>query len=295
MLMRRISVVVQDKVVPLLPGEPMADSRFSPWNGLVVEKHGIGAIEIPEHEHSTFCLHMQTSGPVEMEWHAQGKHGKQRSGAGTLILLTPGSSDTLRWSGPSERILVSIEPTLLDRALQELDGRGQAFVDNRWGFQDLQLQLLLTEIAREMESGWTMGALYGDLLGLSLSMALVRKYSTAPSAASWAKGGISGARLKRILNYMSEHSHINLRLADLARFAGMSAFHFSRSFRESTGMPPHQYLLQLRIQKAKTLLRLPHPGVEEIASTMGFPSASHFSRTFKRMVGISPSEWRKRA
>jgi AraC family transcriptional regulator len=293
--MHRISVVMKDKLVPLIPGRPLADSRFSPWKGLAVEKHCVGAIEIPEHEHASYCLHMQTSGPVEMEWHSHGKTGRQSTQTGALILVTPGSSHGLRWSGASLRVLVSIDPTLLERALLELDGRGAIPLDSRWGFRDLQLELLLTEIAREMEAGWTMGALYGDLLGMSLSLALVRKYGNAQAHGAMARGGIAGARLKRILEYMEERCQTSLRLADLAEVAGLSEFHFARSFRQSTGLPPHQYQLQLRMQKAKSLLRAPQQNVAEVAALMGFPSVSHFSRTFKRLVGVNPSDWRRGA
>jgi AraC family transcriptional regulator len=71
--MRRISVIRNEQIVPLLPGSPLNDSVFSPWSDLILEKHSIGAIEIPEHEHSSFCLQMQTSGPSQMEWWSEGK------------------------------------------------------------------------------------------------------------------------------------------------------------------------------------------------------------------------------
>ena len=73
--MRR--VFRNEQIVPLLPGRPVNDSVFSPRSGLIVEKYSIGAIEIPEHEHSSFCLQMQTSGPVQMEWWSEGKYGKE--------------------------------------------------------------------------------------------------------------------------------------------------------------------------------------------------------------------------
>ena len=64
--MRRISVIRNEQIVPLL-GKPLTDSVFSPWSDLILEKHCVGTIEIPAHEHSSFCLQMQTSGPSQME------------------------------------------------------------------------------------------------------------------------------------------------------------------------------------------------------------------------------------
>ena len=94
--MRRISVIRNERIVPLLPGRPVKNSILSPLSGLIVETHNIGAIEIPEHEHSSFCLHLQNSGPVQMEWWSQGKYGKENHGPGSMILLTPGTRDRLR-------------------------------------------------------------------------------------------------------------------------------------------------------------------------------------------------------
>jgi AraC-like DNA-binding protein len=87
---QRVSVMVGDRSVPLLPGRPLTHSAQSPWTGIILEKHRVGAVEIPEHEHHTFCLHLQTSGPVEMDWHSQGRTGRLNTGAGNLIFLTPG-------------------------------------------------------------------------------------------------------------------------------------------------------------------------------------------------------------
>ena len=107
--MRRISVIRNEQIVPLLPGKPLNDSVFSPWSDLILEKHCIGAIEIPEHEHSSFCLHMQTSGPVQMEWWSEGKYGKESPSQGALIFLTPGTRDRVRWNRSSRRVVLSID------------------------------------------------------------------------------------------------------------------------------------------------------------------------------------------
>jgi hypothetical protein len=83
--MRRISVIRNEQIVPLLPGKPLNDSVFSPWSNLILEKHCVGAIEIPAHEHSSFCLQMQTSGPSKMEWWSEGRSWKESLGQGIAI------------------------------------------------------------------------------------------------------------------------------------------------------------------------------------------------------------------
>jgi AraC family transcriptional regulator len=290
--MRRISVIRNERIVPLLPGRPVKNSILSPSSGLIVETHKIGAIEIPEHEHSSFCLHMQTSGPVQMEWWSEGKYGKENHGPGSMILLTPGTRDRLRWNRPSQRVVLSVDESFLLRAAQELGRKQHLGFENHWIFEDRQLHLLLSEMRREMEAGWETGALYGDHLGMSLSIALIQKYGRNGGAASQAKGGISSVRLRRVLDYIAANVHLDIKLDDLAEVADMSRFHFARLFRLGMGVTPHRYLMDQRLQQAKALLRLDARSVSEIAVGTGFANAGHFARVFKRYVGVTPTEWK---
>jgi AraC family transcriptional regulator len=259
-----------------------------------MEKHRVEAIEIPVHEHDTFCLHLQTSGAVEMDWHSSGRSGRVHAGAGNLIFLTPGTRDSLLWHGPSQRIVTSIQPALLRQAAEQMELKGLYDFENQWSFQDEQLRLLLTEMDREMAAGWPMGALYGDLLGMSLSIALLRKYGQTSSALVPLKGGLSQPRLKQVLAYIEENLDREIRLQKLADRAGLSAFHFARSFRQSLGATPHQYIVQRRVQRAKELLLRPEWNIEQVASATGFAGASQFSRVFRQSVGVTPTEWRRK-
>ena len=290
---QRVSVMVGKRSVPLLPGKPITHSAnaTTPWTGLILEKHRVGAVEIPEHEHHTFCLHLQTSGSVEMDWHSHGRTGHLNTGAGNLIFLTPGTRDSLLWHGPSQRIVASIDPSILVKAARQLELSQLPDFENLWSFQDDQLRLLLTEMEREVTSGSATGPLYGDLLGLSLSVALIRKYGH-PSPTHH-KGGIAKPRLNRVLEYIAANLPSEIRLEDLAAVAGLSVFHFARAFRESTGVTPHQYVLQRRIDSVKTLLRSRNWNLEAIASATGFADASHLTKAFRRHTGTTPKTWRQ--
>ena len=79
----------------------------------------------------------------------------------------------------------------------------------------------------------------------------------------------------------------------LARVCGLSTKHFSCAFRQSTGLPPHQGLLQRRVEKAKQLLRDSRSPLADVAADCGFADQSHFTRVFTRAVGISPGQWRR--
>jgi AraC-like DNA-binding protein len=108
--------------------------------------------------------------------------------------------------------------------------------------------------------------------------------------------GLSARRLKSVLGYIRDHLHAALTLRDLAAVAHLSPYHFARRFKESTGLPPHQYIIARRIERAKQLLR----GEEEltlaqVAARVGFWDQGHFTRHFKRLVGATPGRFREPA
>jgi AraC family transcriptional regulator len=162
-----------------------------------------------------------------------------------------------------------------------------------WSFEDEQLAHLLTEMDREMASRWAMGSLYGDLLSMSLSIALIKKYGRGSPVPVPLRGGLSRPRLKQVRDYIDENLHCNIRLNDLAALAGLSMFHFARSFRESCGVTPHQYIVRRRIERAKALLFKPEWSIEQIASASGFSGGSQFSRVFREITGATPTSWRR--
>ncbi len=84
----------------------------------------------------------------------------------------------------------------------------------------------------------------------------------------------------------------NLSISRLAQACGLSRSHFSRAFRGSTGLSPHQWLTLMRIERAKTLLSEPRP-VAEVALDCGFSDQAHLARVFSRLVGLTPSQWRR--
>ena len=88
---------------------------------------------------------------------------------------------------------------------------------------------------------------------------------------------------------------VDIRLQELAGLAGLSNFHFVRSFRQSTGSTPHQYLTQVRINRAKSLLLRPQWTIQQIAGAVGFAEPSRFSKVFRINAGVNPAKWRQSA
>lgn len=99
--------------------------------------------------------------------------------------------------------------------------------------------------------------------------------------------------INRALEYMESNIAYNISIEEIAKEIYISPAHFGRVFKNHTGQTPHQYLLGLRIKKAKEMLKKDGISIEETANLCGFVSISHFSNVFKRLAGVSPSEYRK--
>ena len=98
----------------------------------------------------------------------------------------------------------------------------------------------------------------------------------------------------RVMEYINAHYADDLSLDEIASIANLSPFHLVRVFRLQVGLPPHAYLTQVRINKAKLLLNLGQP-IAETAVDTGFVDQSHFSRHFKRILGMTPGQFAKTA
>ena len=100
------------------------------------------------------------------------------------------------------------------------------------------------------------------------------------------------ARLRRVTDYIQEHLDEDLRLAQLGSVVYMSPYHFARLFQHSTGVPPHQFVVRTRIDRAITLLAAREIPIARIARLVGFRTPSHFSTVFRRLTGTTPGAYR---
>jgi len=106
------------------------------------------------------------------------------------------------------------------------------------------------------------------------------------------KGGLAPIQRRQLQEYIEAHLDQPMTLGELALRCNLSEYHFARMFRESFGLPPHQYLLARRLQRACQLLRLGELPLGQVALMCGFASASHFSNRFRQALGATPGEYR---
>jgi AraC family transcriptional regulator len=134
---------------------------------------------------------------------------------------------------------------------------------------------------------------YAEVLGVVLMHELLRLNNGTVAAEPSLRGGLAGWQRKRVAQYMQEHLSEGITLARLAGMAGLSQFHFVRSFKQSFGLPPHRYLSSLRMEKATSLLANPAASVTQIAFNLGFSETSSFTSAFRKHTGLTPTAYRR--
>ena len=146
---------------------------------------------------------------------------------------------------------------------------------------------------KELSEGGIGGRLYAEGLGTALAVHLLRHYGTSPRACVIYRGGIATRPLQRVVSYINENLQDALGLAELARIAELSPHHFATAFKASTGISPHRYIIERRLDRARELLRRSENSISEIAYAVGFSSQSHLSAHFRRTMGLTPRRFRQ--
>jgi AraC family transcriptional regulator len=162
----------------------------------------------------------------------------------------------------------------------------------RMMFADPGIMRLAQLFADECASDAPHSRLYGDTLSTALVLALSRLGAAAPSPTG-RQGSLAPWQLRRVSEYLYAHLAEDVQLLALSELVKLSRSYFSRAFKMSTGLAPHQWLLQARVAKAKQLMLAGDCPLAQIAIDVGFADQAHFTRAFGRTVGESPGVWRR--
>jgi transcriptional regulator GlxA family with amidase domain len=95
------------------------------------------------------------------------------------------------------------------------------------------------------------------------------------------------------MEFIEQNCLRNIRLEELASLTGLSQSHFSHAFKASTGVAPHQWQTNARLDRAKQLLLQGKASLPAIASETGFSDQAHFTRVFRKNMGTTPAHWKK--
>ena len=135
--------------------------------------------------------------------------------------------------------------------------------------------------------------LFVDHVAHAIATHVAHRYGGLRLPARPNRGGLTPLQARRAMELLNAHLSGRILLTDLARACNLSVRHFTRAFRQTTGMAPHQWLVQRRIEKAKDLLSHTVQPLSVVAADCGFADQSHFTCVFTRAVGVTPAQCRR--
>jgi AraC family transcriptional regulator len=290
---RRISVSDLDgTLTPLFPSGAAATTEAEVvWHGLLIEQHNLKPLEFPESTADSHLIAMHFR-PAKLEWCLGGHPQTIRMRRGSLDIIPRGTLLGGYSQDETEFLMLALDPCVVERVAGESGEAVRVVLALHLGIRDPQLEHICLALKAEHDAGYPSGRLYGDALATGLAARLLGKYSAHAPAAAYHNSNLPAYKLRRVTEYINDNLTENLTLAELAAVAGMNPHSFSRAFKQTTGTPPHRYVSNCRVERAKTLLADAGLPLVEVGLSVGFQTQSHFTTLFHRLTGLTPKAFR---
>lgn len=204
---------------------------------------------------------------------------------GEINVLPAGIAEDWFEDDASEMIDLRLPALLVRLAAEEMGlDPDRAGIIGRCHVRDVQIEHIAWALAAEHRASCPNGLLYRESLGMALAVHLLAHHR-APAAPR----GLSRAQLARVTEYIEAHLGEDVTLLRLARVSGVSASHLRALFKRSIGVPVHEYVIQRRVERARTLLLRGDLPASQVALDAGFSHQSHMARCMRRVLGVTPA------
>jgi AraC family transcriptional regulator len=271
---------------------PLLSSSSRDWDGLTLELHSFHALDalVCPSDH-VIAIHL--AGRVSLQRTRDGRARTRTMDVGDVTITPVGAPVRWQQDGHSLVLLLRLAPGYV----RAVAGDECALDPDRFEIRAVfaQRDPTIEKLGRRFLAGLELegvdSCLHVDTFTCELTIHLLRSYTTA------VVDGIPRARLSpHKLRQITEHIDANLcnslTLASMAKVVALSPGHFAHAFRAATGVAPHRYVLELRVKRAKALLRNSDMPITEVADRVGCSSHSHFSVLFHRVAGLTPRQFR---
>lgn len=242
-------------------------------------------------EDHLMILHL--NGPVAVERRLGPKVERRVVPPGGLFILPGGMDFGVRLEGELDTLHIYLRNAIVREVAGELGiGNDDLALRPSLGEPDPLAESLALAVREAMSDATPGTSVYVDYLSRVLAARLLRRYSWRAVPEMGACGGLTRIQMALVEDFIEEHLCSSLSLDDLARACELSPSYFARRFKVSTGMPPHQYLIHKRVERAKRLLRGTMP-IVEVALECGFSHQEHLTNVFRRATGQTPAAYRR--
>ncbi len=284
----------EDDVLQLYPQLPLLSSQPIGWNGIQLHYHCH-----PPHKLSSnyskqhrLIIHDHSPSSLIIEEMIEHRLHNSQLGNASITFVPNDVLNSAYWDRKYQFITLSFEPSILARQSFDLVDVADIEFIPCFSKSDPLIHSVGLALKSELQSSGFGSRLYIDSLIAVLMTHLVRHYSNQKHRSQNDLNPLSKRKLQQVIDYIYQHLDRDLALAELATLVQISPSYFSILFKQAVGIPPHQYVIQCRIERAKQLLLENDLTIADIALRLGFSHQSHLSRHFKRLVGVTPKQFR---
>jgi AraC family transcriptional regulator len=286
------------ELIEHLPGVTFAVSSGRRWVGLEAARYREqppNEVFAPPSTHHSLLLLLHA--PKEFQAQSEGIERDVPPPAGSILFVPAGSPARFRWSSHSDSLHVFLDPGLVERVAAadfNLDP-ADVWLPPLDGLVLPQLRAAMLAVNDELTAGARGGRLAAESLANIMAVHLIRNAIAPRGTARTMAGALARQKLRAVVEYIEEHLDAGLTLEEIAAVAHQSPYHFARQFKEATGLPPHQYIIARRVERAQQLVREGKLSLADVAVSAGFSDQSQLTQSFKRLVGCTPGKYRKSA
>lgn len=278
-----------------VPGDLTLDSDSLGWKGMRLRGYRYGPLDVPVPPMRDYMIVVYGRGATPMARQCDSAWRDEYVHPGSVSLLTHQVQSHWRWThgidvthfylSPDQ--LAKVGCAMFDREVDNVELMDVLKAD------DPCLAHMVRELAAEVHGPGLGGRLYADAIMNQACVHILRNYANVVFKAQESRGHFSCYQKRQLLEYIHANLDANILLADLAKVAGLSLYCFARRFRETFGMPPHEYVLNERLEFAKSLLVNSKRPLKDIAVQSGFSDQSHMTRVFRSRAQVTPGQFRE--
>ena len=275
---------------------PDATSDNLGWVGLqAVRYRDLAANEIHMPALAEHLLVLHTKPPAEENCKFEGVKRQVPPPVGSITAVPAGSVVEHHWRGTTDELHIYLDPKLIARVATttfELDFT-RAVIPPLGAFIAPELRTTMLAVDAELRAGGLGGPLMIESLATILAVRLIRHVFGRHRPATQPNGALPRRKLTPVFDYIMANLTGSPTVEQMATLVHLSPYHFARQFKAATGLPPHQFVITRRVERAQQLLR-GRRGISlaEVAIGAGFSDQSQFCFHFRRIVGLTPKQFR---
>jgi len=286
------TVISPEELPKWVPGEVLNASDNLGWNDVFQRSYRYAGqdVEVPPMDH--YMLVRYCYGQTPMQRCFNGKWSKTICSEGDVSLLTSAQGSHWYWTKDvdvshvylSGDMMSRVACDILEKSIEEIN------LHDVLKTTDPILVRLIDNITREAQSPCIGGTMYVEALGLQLAIHLLRNYANVTVRNADLCDRLSKSQRCKLIEYIDTNMQNPIRLKDLAGVVGLGVWTFSRKFSKSFDCPPHTFVTNCRVKKAKELLTFSTMAIKEIAFHCGFSDQAHLTRVIRSKLGVTPGK-----